>query len=153
MTHDDLANNLGTIAKSGTRAFAATLEGATAEERPALIGQFGVGFYAAFMVADRVEVVSRRAGTEDAWLWASEGKGEYTLEPATRDEPGTTITLHMKSDADEYLEPYRLETIIRKWADHITLPVTVARDGKDKPANEGTALWRKVQVGRLRAAV
>ncbi len=143
MTHDDLANNLGTIAKSGTRAFAATLEGATAEERPALIGQFGVGFYAAFMVADRVEVVSRRAGTEDAWLWASEGKGEYTLEPATRDEPGTTITLHMKSDADEYLEPYRLETIIRKWADHITLPVTVARDGKDKPANEGTALWRK----------
>ena len=143
MTHDDLANNLGTIAKSGTRAFAATLEGATAEERPALIGQFGVGFYAAFMVADRVEVVSRRAGTEDSWLWASDGHGEYTLEPATRDEPGTTITLHMKSDADEYLEPYRLETIIRKWADHITLPVTVARDGKDQPANEGTALWRK----------
>ena len=143
MTRDDLATNLGTIAKSGTRAFAATLEGATPDERPALIGQFGVGFYAAFMVADRVEVVSRRAGTDDAWLWASDGRGEYTLEPATRDEPGTTITLHMKSDADEYLEPYRLETIIRKWADHITLPVTVARDGKDQPANEGTALWRK----------
>jgi molecular chaperone HtpG len=143
MTRDELAQNLGTIAKSGTRAFTANLEGATAEERPALIGQFGVGFYAAFMVADRVEVTSRRAGTEEAWLWASDGHGEYTLAPATREAAGTTIVLHMKADAEEYLEPYRLETVIRKWADHITIPVTVTRDGKDMPANEGTALWRK----------
>jgi molecular chaperone HtpG len=143
MSRDELAQNLGTIAKSGTRAFTANLEDATAEERPALIGQFGVGFYAAFMVADRVEVTSRRAGTEEAWMWASDGRGEYTLAPATRETAGTTIILHMKADAEEYLEPYRLETIIRKWADHITIPVTVARDGKDMPANEGTALWRK----------
>ena len=143
MSRDELAQNLGTIAKSGTRAFSANLEGAKAEERPALIGQFGVGFYAAFMVADRVEVTSRRAGTEEAWLWASDGHGEYTLEPAVRETAGTTIVLHMKTDADEYLEPYRLETVIRKWADHITIPVTITRDGEDSPANEGTALWRK----------
>jgi molecular chaperone HtpG len=143
MSRAELAQNLGTIAKSGTRAFTASLEGATAEERPALIGQFGVGFYAAFMVADRVEVTSRRAGSDTANTWASDGRGDYTLAAATRDQPGTTIVLHLKSDATEYLEPYRLETIIRKWADHITLPVTIERDGKDVPANEGTALWRK----------
>jgi molecular chaperone HtpG len=143
MSKEDLANNLGTIARSGTRAFTATLAGAEAAEKPSLIGQFGVGFYAAFMVADRVDVVSRRAGTDEAWAWSSEGHGEYTLAQAERAEAGTTITLHMKPDADEFLEPYRLETIIRKWADHITLPITVARDGKDEPANEGTALWRK----------
>ena len=143
MSRDELAQNLGTIAKSGTKAFTATLEGATADERPALIGQFGVGFYAAFMVADRVEVTSRRADSADAWTWASDGRGEYTLAPGERDAAGTTIVLHLKSDAEEFLEPYRLETIIRKWADHITLPVTIARDGKDVPANEGTALWRK----------
>ncbi len=148
MSRDELAQNLGTIARSGTRAFANTLQGAAADEKPSLIGQFGVGFYAAFMVADRVEVTSRKAGDdagqpEAAWTWASDGRGEYTLEPATRATPGTTIVLHMKSDADEYLEPYRLETAIRKWADHIALPITVARDGRDEPANEGTALWRK----------
>ncbi len=146
MSRDELSQNLGTIAKSGTRAFTATLEGATADERPALIGQFGVGFYAAFMVADRVEVTSRRADSQDAWTWASDGRGEYTLAPATREAPGTTIVLYLKTDADEFLEPYRLETIIRKWADHITLPVTIERDGKAVPANEGTALWRKAKA-------
>jgi molecular chaperone HtpG len=144
MTHDELAENLGTIARSGTRAFTASLEQAPSEERPSLIGQFGVGFYAAFMVADRVEVTSRKAGGDgEAWKWVSEGRGEFTLEPAARENPGTSIVLYMKSDADEYLEPYRLETAIRKWADHIAVPITVARDGKDVAANEGTALWRK----------
>jgi molecular chaperone HtpG len=143
MTREELAQNLGTIARSGTRAFTATLEGATKEERPNLIGQFGVGFYSAFMVAERVEVTSRKAGAEEAWTWASEGAGEYTLEPSTRATPGTSIVLHMKSDAEEFLEPYRLETIIRKWADHIALPITLVRDGKDTPANDGNALWRK----------
>ena len=133
MSRDELAQNLGTIAKSGTRAFTANLEGATAEERPALIGQFGVGFYAAFMVADRVEVTSRRAGTEEAWLWASDGHGEYTLGPAVRESAGTTIVLHVKADAEEFLEPYRLETIIRKWADHITIPILLTREGKRHP--------------------
>ena len=138
-----LADNLGTIARSGTRAFGQSLAEAKPEDRPSLIGQFGVGFYSAFMVADRVEVTSHAAGSEEAWLWASEGQGDYTLAPAERAEPGTTIVLHMKADAEEFLEPYRLETIIRKWADHITVPIMVLRDGKEVAANEGTALWRK----------
>jgi molecular chaperone HtpG len=143
MSREELTQNLGTIARSGTRAFTTSLEGAKPDERPALIGQFGVGFYSAFMVADRVEVTSRRADTDAAWTWASDGRGDFTLAPAERSHPGTTIVLHLKTDADEYLDAYRLETIIRKWADHVTLPVTITRDGKDVPANEGTALWRK----------
>jgi molecular chaperone HtpG len=143
MSRQDLIDNLGTIARSGTRAFAQNLASANPEDRPSLIGQFGVGFYSAFMVADRVEVTSRKAGSEEAFTWASDGAGQFTLAHATREQPGTDIVLHMKSDASEYLEPMRLETVIRKWADHITLPITVAQDGKDQPANEGTALWRK----------
>jgi len=143
MTRDELTQNLGTIARSGTRAFSASLDAASESDRPSLIGQFGVGFYSAFMVADRVEVISRRAGTEAAWAWASDGRGDYTLAPATREHPGTTITLYLKQDAEEYLDAYRLETVVRKWSDHIALPVTVTRDGEDVPANEGTALWRK----------
>ncbi len=143
MSKADLAQHLGTIARSGTLAFAKSLSESQAADKPSLIGQFGVGFYSAFMVADRVEVTSRRAGSEEAWLWASDGRGEYTLAPAERAEAGTDIVLHIKEDATEFLEPFRLQSIIRKWADHITIPITVARDGKDEPANEGTALWRK----------
>jgi molecular chaperone HtpG len=143
MSRQELIDNLGTIARSGTRAFAQNLAASKPEDRPSLIGQFGVGFYSAFMVADRVEVTSRKAGSEEAFTWASEGAGEFTLGHATRETAGTDIVLHIKSDATEYLEPIRLETVIRKWADHITLPITVAQDGKDQPANEGTALWRK----------
>jgi molecular chaperone HtpG len=145
MSRQEMIDNLGTIARSGTRAFAQTLASAKPEDRPSLIGQFGVGFYSAFMVADRVEVTSRKAGSEEAFTWASEGAGQFTLGPATREQAGTDVVLHIKSDASEYLEPVRLETVIRKWADHITLPITVARDGKDQPANEGTALWRKAK--------
>ena len=137
MTRQEMIDNLGTIARSGTRVFAQNLATTKPEDRPSLIGQFGVGFYSAFMVADRVEVTSRKAGTEEGFTWASEGAGQFTIAPATRDAPGTDIVLHMKSDASEYLEPVRLETVIRKWADHITLPITVTRDGKDEPANEG----------------
>jgi molecular chaperone HtpG len=143
MSRQEMIDNLGTIARSGTRAFAQNLASSKPEDRPSLIGQFGVGFYSAFMVADRVEVTSRKAGSEEAFTWASDGAGAFTLAPATRESPGTDVLLHIKSDASEYLEPIRLETVIRKWADHITLPITVARDGKDEPANEGTALWRK----------
>jgi molecular chaperone HtpG len=143
MTKAELAENLGTIARSGTRAFTQSLTEAKPSDRPSLIGQFGVGFYSAFMVADRVEVTSRRAGAEEAWTWASEGQGDYTLAGASRDEAGTDIVLHIKPDAEEFLEPIRLQTIIRKWADHITIPIAIVRDGKDEPANEGTALWRK----------
>ena len=143
MTREDMVSNLGTIARSGTRAFGETLASAKPEERPSLIGQFGVGFYSAFMVAERVEVTSRRAGAEEAWIWASDGRGSFTLAPATRATAGTDVVLHLQSDAEEYLEPYRLETVVRKWADHVTIPVTIERDGKDVAANEGTALWRK----------
>ncbi len=143
MSRQEMIDNLGTIARSGTRAFAQDLATAKPEDRPSLIGQFGVGFYSAFMVADRVEVASRKAGSEEAFTWASDGAGQFTIAPATRETAGTDILLHLKTDAEEYLEPMRLETVVRKWADHITLPITVARDGKDQPANEGTALWRK----------
>ena len=145
MSRQEMIDNLGTIARSGTRAFAQNLASAKPEDRPSLIGQFGVGFYSAFMVADRVEVTSRKAGSEEAFTWASEGAGQFTMAHATREQAGTDIVLHIKSDATEYLEPMRLETVIRKWADHITLPITVAQDGKDQPANEGTALWRKAK--------
>ena len=143
MSRAELTENLGTIARSGTRAFGRNLAEAKPEDRPSLIGQFGVGFYAAFMVAERVEVTSRRIGETEAWRWASEGGGSFTLAPATRDTPGTDVVLHIKPDADEFLETYRLENIVRKWADHITWPITINRDGQEIAANEGTALWRK----------
>jgi len=143
MSKAELAEHLGTIARSGTLAFARSLTTAEEAEKPSLIGQFGVGFYSAFMVADRVEVTSRRAGTEETWLWASDGRGAYTLAPAERAEPGTDIVLHMKSDAEEFLEPLRLQAVIRKWADHISIPIALVHDGKEEAANEGTALWRR----------
>jgi molecular chaperone HtpG len=143
MDRAELIANLGTIARSGTRAFGETLADAAPEQRVSLIGQFGVGFYSAFMVADRVEVTSRKAGTDAAWTWASEGRGQFTLAPAAREAAGPEIVLHLKPDADEYLDPMRLEAIVRKWADHVTIPVMIARDGQDVAANEGTALWRK----------
>lgn len=143
MSAEDLASHLGTIARSGTRAFTETLADARPEERPSLIGQFGVGFYSAFMVADTVEMVSRRAGTETAHRWSSDGRGGYRITEATRETPGSDVILHIKADADEYLEPARLETILRKWADHISVPIQIERDGKFQAANEGTALWRK----------
>jgi molecular chaperone HtpG len=143
MSHDELIEHLGTIARSGTRAFGQSLENAKPEDRPSLIGQFGVGFYSAFMVADRVEVTSRRAGAETAWTWASDGRGGFTMTPATRDDAGTDVVLHMKSDADEFLDPIRIEAVVRRWADHVTVPVFLERDGKDMQVNAGTALWRR----------
>lgn len=148
MSKEDLAQNLGTIARSGTRAFSQALGERAAEggedPRPSLIGQFGVGFYSAFMVADRVTVTSRRAGGDEAWTWASDGKGSYTLEPAAREQAGTDIVLHLKEDADEYLESYRLDHVVRKWADNIAVPIAIRdAEGKEEAANRGTALWRK----------
>jgi molecular chaperone HtpG len=143
MGREELASNLGTIARSGTRAFGETIQHAKPEDRPNLIGQFGVGFYSAFMVSDRVEVISRRAGSEEAWSWRSEGRGSFEVAPAERATAGTDVILHIKADADEFLEPFRLQSIIRKWADHISVPIKLVRDGKAESANEGTALWRK----------
>ncbi len=143
MTRQELVDDLGTIARSGTRAFGEKLAEAKPEDRPSLIGQFGVGFYAAFMVAERVEVTSRKAGSDHAFTWASDGTSGFTVTPANRLRPGTDVRLHLRADADEFLDPTRLEAIIRRWSDNITVPITIARDGKDVPANEGTALWRK----------
>ena len=143
MEREELTANLGTIARSGTAAFTAQLASTRPEERPSLIGQFGVGFYSAFMVADKVEVVSRKVGHEEAWAWLSDGRGEYTIKPATRSEPGTTVLLHLKDDAEEFLEPIRLQTIIRKWADHIALPIELGEGEGFEPITEGRALWRK----------
>jgi molecular chaperone HtpG len=143
MSKEELAEHLGTIARSGTSAFTASLAETKPEDRPSMIGQFGVGFYAAFMVADEVEVISRKTGSTEAWSWVSTGRGQYTLKPAAREEPGTTIILHIKPDAADFLEPLRVETIIRKWADHIAIPIELERDGKFAAITEGTALWRK----------
>ena len=145
MDREEMIAHLGTIARSGTRAFGAALADAKPEDRPNLIGQFGVGFYSAFMVADLVEVTSRKAGSDLAFTWSCDiaaGHG-FTVRPAERAEPGTDVLLHLKADAETYLDPATLEAIVRKWADHITWPITIARDGKDLPANEGTALWRR----------
>jgi molecular chaperone HtpG len=145
MTKEELADNLGTIARSGTQAFTSNLAAAAPEERPSLIGQFGVGFYSAFMVADEVEVISRKAGTDEAFIWTSQGRGQYSIGPATRETAGTTITLRMKADAEDFLEPYRLKNIIQKWADNITIPIEIDEDGKAETITAGTALWRRAK--------
>jgi molecular chaperone HtpG len=146
MSHDELVSHLGTIARSGSRAFAQSARDtgpAASGELPSLIGQFGVGFYAAFMVAERVDVTSRRAGTDAAWTWSSDGRGSFTIAPATRETAGTTVALRLKADAEEFLEPARLDTVVRRWAEHITVPVVVVSDGREEAANEGAAVWRK----------
>jgi molecular chaperone HtpG len=143
MSKDELAEHLGTIARSGTSAFTASLADKKPEDRPSLIGQFGVGFYSAFMVADEVQVISRKVGTEEAWEWASAGRGVYTLKPAARDAAGTTIILHLKPDAEDFLETYKVSSIIKKWADHIAIPIELEQDGKFNAVTEGAALWRK----------
>src|SRR3954449_11454171 len=110
MSHDELVEALGTIARSGTKAFMERLEANKSGEGATLIGQFGVGFYSAFMVADKVDVVSRRAGAGDAWRWSSDGKGTYTVEPAAEDAParGTRVVLHLMEDAKDYTERFKV---------------------------------------------
>lgn len=138
MNHADLLDTLGTIAKSGTGAF---IEALKAEEKdtPGLIGQFGVGFYSAFMVASTVGVLTRKAGEEDAWLWSSDGKGGFTIEPATRDTAGTTVTLHLKKDAKEFAEEARIRHIIKTYSEHISFPVKLG----DDTLNAAEALWTR----------
>lgn len=138
MNHADLLDTLGTIAKSGTGAF---IEALKAEEKdtPGLIGQFGVGFYSAFMVASQVDVLTRKAGENDAWLWSSVGKGGFTIEPATRDAAGTTVTLHLKKDAKEFAEEARIRHIIKTYSEHINFPVKLG----DETLNAAEALWTR----------
>ncbi len=127
MNDEDLVANLGTIAKSGTKAFLENLSGDQKKDSQ-LIGQFGVGFYASFMVADKVEVTSRRATEEKAYKWISTGDGEYEIEESTRDAQGTTIVLHLKEDETEFLEAHRIESIITKYSNHIPFPIFMDKE-------------------------
>jgi molecular chaperone HtpG len=148
MSKEEVIQNLGTIAKSGTQEFLSRLSGDQAKDSQ-LIGQFGVGFYSAFIVADKVVVETRRAGLgdEEGIRWESAGEGEYTIENITKPNRGTTITLHLKSGEDKFLDDWRLRTIIKKYSDHITLPIILIKPGKDSEApveetvNQATALW------------
>ena len=142
MDHADLMANLGTIAKSGTADFAAAMS--EAKDASALIGQFGVGFYSAFMVAERVVVDTCKAGSDEAFRWESTGDGTFTItELGGAAAPiGTTVMLYLKEDASEFLESYRLESLVRRYADHLTFPVSLlTEDGEAQQINEAQALW------------
>ena len=146
MSRDDVVSNLGTIAKSGTSEFLGQMTG-DARKDAQLIGQFGVGFYSAFIVADEVTVESRRAGlaADEAVRWTSRGEGEFTVEALERAERGTTVTLHLKEGEDEFVDSFRVESLIRKYSDHIAFPVTIAGSGIEEPrdVNSATALWTR----------
>ena len=142
MSHDDLVADLGTIARSGTDAFMRQLSG-DATKDVALIGQFGVGFYAAFMVADRVEVTSRKAGETAGWRWSSDGKNGFEIAPAEDVARGTTITLHLKKGEDEFLDPDRLRAIVTTYSDHIAVPVRFADADKTEMMNTASAPWTR----------
>src|SRR3954471_1707855 len=117
MSKDTIVENLGTIAKSGTRAFLEALKQANDQQRPELIGQFGVGFYSSFMVADKVTVVSRTAGAREHGVkWESDGQGEFTVEAITKEKRGTDVTLHLREDTKEFLQEWRIRQIVKKYS-------------------------------------
>ena len=134
MSSEDLENNLGTIAKSGTKAFMEKLQ--ENKDNTELIGQFGVGFYSAFMAADKISVLTKKAGEDTAWIWESDGTEEYTLEETSKDEQGTEITLHLKDDAENYLEEYELRQIIKKYSNYLEYPVNMDIVRTEKPRDE-----------------
>jgi molecular chaperone HtpG len=157
MNRDELADNLGTIARSGTQRFVEQLSGDNASDLN-LIGQFGVGFYSAFMVASRVEVVSRKAGEEHSWRWQSDGRSGFTIEAMSEVAPrGTAVTLHLRDDAKEFLDEWRLRQIVRNYSDHIAVPIllegTAKADGAAQKGegaakgpeqiNQASALWTR----------
>jgi molecular chaperone HtpG len=144
MSRAELVENLGTIARSGTAAFVEQLSG-DAKKDSGLIGKFGVGFYSAFMVAERVSVVSRKAGETEAHSWESDGRGRFTVAAAEREATGTTITLHLREGEDEWLEPHRLRQIIKTYSDHIAIPVALIEDAEKEPetVNSASALWAR----------
>jgi molecular chaperone HtpG len=139
MTAEELASNLGTIARSGTEAFLAKAKGDVS-----LIGQFGVGFYAAFMVADKVEVTSRKAGSAKSHLWMSDGLGSFTVSEAEKGPRGTTIVLYLKEDAKDYLEAWKIESVIKSYSDHIAHPIYLAGDDR-RQLNSGSAIWTRAK--------
>ena len=158
MSRDDVVEQLGTIARSGTAEFLNELTGDQRKDA-ALIGEFGVGFYSSFIVADRVEVYSRRAGLSptDGVRWESDGEGEFTIEPVEIADRGTRVLLHLRKDEQEFADPYRLRTLIRKYSDHIAFPVKMpveqvaegqegqdqVEQGEDETVNAAMALWTR----------
>jgi molecular chaperone HtpG len=156
MNEEDLISHLGTIARSGTKTFLSQLS-ADAKKDSNLIGQFGVGFYSAFMVADRVEVVSRKAGEEQAWRWVSDGQTGFDIEPAERSVAGTTILLHFNEEGKQYANSWRLREIVKKYSNHIAFPIFLTYDKSEwneaekksvktrttEQVNAASALWRR----------
>ena len=156
MDEEDLVSNLGTIARSGTKNFLSQLSG-DAKKDSNLIGQFGVGFYSAFMVADRIEVVSRKAGEDKAWRWVSDGKTGFEIEPAERAVAGTTILLHFNEEGKQYANSWRLQEVVKKYSNHIAFPIFLTYDKSEWNAEEkksektrvteqvnvASALWRR----------
>jgi molecular chaperone HtpG len=158
MTREEVQEHIGTIAKSGTKQFFESLTGDQAKDSE-LIGQFGVGFYSSFIVADKVTLITRKAGSEEATLWESTGEGEYTLETVEKVGRGTDIILHLKESEKEFLDHYRLSSIVKKFSDHISLPIVMDKEipavtdeegNETEPAkveeetiNSASALWTK----------
>ena len=149
MSREQVVENLGTIARSGTKAFMEQLKAANAEQRPELIGQFGVGFYSSFMAADRVTVVSRPAGATEAVRWESDGQGDFSVEPAERARRGTDVILHLREDAKEFLSPWRVREIVKRYSDFIDHPIVMdverEKDGnkttEEETLNSRRAIW------------
>jgi molecular chaperone HtpG len=156
MNEEDLVSHLGTIARSGTKNFLAQLSG-DAKKDSNLIGQFGVGFYSAFMVADRIEVISRKAGEDKAWRWTSDGTTGFEIEPAERAVAGTTVTLHFNEEGKQYANSWRLQQIVKKYSNHIAFPIFLTHDKSEwnevekksdkirttEQVNSASALWRR----------
>ncbi|MBN9543418.1 MAG: molecular chaperone HtpG [Alphaproteobacteria bacterium] len=143
MSRDDLFNNLGTIAKSGTQGFLEQLSG-DAKKDTNLIGQFGVGFYSAFMVAHKVSVKSRKAGESEAWQWESDGEGEFSIEPCEYSSRGTEITLHFRDEEAVYLDKHKISHIVKAYSDHIAFPIVLHdTEGKHEVLNSSSALWTR----------
>jgi molecular chaperone HtpG len=147
MDRQELIDNLGTIARSGTKSFLSRLT--EAKDGAGLIGQFGVGFYSAFMVADRIVVTSRRAGTDEVWTWSSSGGSGFEIAPASEEDAkriarGTEIVLHLKADAKKYLESYEIERIVGAYSDNIQFPILLkSEEGEPRQINSASALWQR----------
>lgn len=152
MNQEDLDKQLGTIARSGTKKFMSQLKG-DAKKDANLIGQFGVGFYSCFMVADHVDVITRKAGEDTAWKWSSDGKNAYSIEEAEREEHGTTIILQLNDEGEEYANKWQIEQLIKKYSDHIPFPIFLAYDDVSYEG-EGDKKERKVErkVEQINAA-
>ncbi|AWN16121.1 molecular chaperone HtpG [Salinisphaera sp. LB1] len=147
MTRDQVMERIGTIAKSGTRAFLDSLSGDEKKDAK-LIGQFGVGFYSAFIVADQVVVDTRRGGESTGVRWISDGGGEYTLEEIEKNQRGTTVTLHLREDEEEFLEPYRMRHLVKTYSDHIAFPIKMREQLSEEDEKEGKeAGWEQVNRG------